>query len=80
MGRAGNTDRDVRKFLRDLGVKANLSNVELIGKEIRRTASENERVEREAKERGEGLRDPHGPVTHERVSRSVELERRRRNR
>ena len=59
----GNDSRGVRKFLRSIGVRANASNVELIGREVRRSQSENERVERESIERGTGdLRNARGVV------------------
>jgi hypothetical protein len=70
---AGNTNRDVRKFLRDNGIPATLRNVELIGREVRRSEAENERVEREAKERGDPTCDEHGPIG-ERVKRAVRSE------
>lgn len=57
---AGNTNRDVRKFLRDHGIKASASNVELIGREVRRTMAQNEAVDKMHKELGTGLRDRKG--------------------
>lgn len=50
---AGNTNKDVRRFLREHGVKPTVGNVERIGREVRRSQSENERVERIAKESGQ---------------------------
>ena len=58
----GNTGRDIRKFLRENGIKPTIANVERIGREVRRGESANERVESEAKERGEPTRDAQGPV------------------
>lgn len=48
----GNTNRDVRKFLREHFVKPTAGNVEKYGREIRRTETENERVISRAKEIG----------------------------
>ena len=88
MGLVGNTDRDVRKFLREVGMKPNAENVDRIGRELRRTSQENERVERIAREGGRGgIRDPHlpgspdttGPV-EDRVKHDVAREQRRRDR
>ena len=81
----GNTDRDVRKFLREQGMKANAENVDRIGRELRRTQQENERHDERYKD--VGLRDAHlpgspdttGPVdprVRERIQR--ELKRRKR--
>lgn len=75
---AGNTNRDVRRFLRSLGVRADVRNVELIGREVRRSESENERVERESREveRATGrpsTTDEKGDV-HARVKREVKRE------
>ena len=75
---AGNTGRDVRRFLREHGVKPTAANVDRIGREIRRSAAENERVNRAANESGRGgARDHKGPVD-ERVRAKVlrEIERR----
>jgi hypothetical protein len=47
---AGNTNRDIRKFLREQGVKANAANVELIGREVRRTEAQNEQMDRIGRE------------------------------
>lgn len=75
----GKTDRDVRKFIREMGGVANKANVERIGREIRRTEQENERVEKIAKEVGFGTQDERGPV-EERVRRKVLREQARRGR
>lgn len=58
----GNTDRDVRKFIRGMGGVANAENVARIGREVRRSEAENRRVEAEAKERGVDTRDAKGEV------------------
>lgn len=42
----GKTNKDVRKFLRECGVPPTVANVERIGREIRRTEAEGERVEK----------------------------------
>ncbi len=49
---AGNTNRDVRKFCRENGIKPSAANVELIGKEVRRTEQGNERHDAREKARG----------------------------
>ncbi len=77
MGRVGNTNRDVRKFLRESGVKANAANVERIGREVRRTSAENERVDAIGRELNLGTQDERGKVG-ERVKRAVAREMRRR--
>ena len=60
---AGNTSRDVRKFLRSIGVKPTADNVERVQREVCRTESQHEAVMREAKERGvHGPRDAKGEV------------------
>ncbi len=63
----GKTDSQIRKFLRENGVTPNVSNVERIGREIRRTEGENatvERIHRELeRERGiPATRDERGDV------------------
>ena len=58
----GNDARGVRRFLRSIGMKPNAANTERMGKELRRTESQNEQVQREGKERGFGLRDEKGDV------------------
>ena len=71
---AGNTNRDVRRFLRESGVKPTIANVERIAREVRRSESENASVERIALETGRGgLRDQRGPV-HPRVKKAVKRE------
>ena len=61
----GNTDRALRKWLRQMGLKTSVANVELIGKEVRRTESQNDQVDsigrEQARARGEsGLYDKKG--------------------
>lgn len=46
----GNSDKQIRKFLRENGVPPTMANVERIGREVRRTEAQNERVERIHKE------------------------------
>lgn len=46
----GKTDRDVRRFLRNLGEKTDAANVEKVKRELVRTQQENERREKLAKE------------------------------
>jgi len=76
----GNTGRDVRKFCRENGIKPSLENVHRLGKEFRRTAQDNERMDRMHKQAGTGkLRDEKGDV-HSRVKAQVEHEMRNRNR
>ena len=41
----GNTARAVRRFLREHGVKPNAANVERIGRELRRTESQNDQTQ-----------------------------------
>ena len=72
----GNTDRDVRKWLRKMGVKPSLDNVEAIGREVRRTQNEDEAVERRARESGEAARIHAAKQAHYR--RMVENEQRKR--
>lgn len=77
---AGNTGRDIRRFCRENGIPPTMDNVERIGREVRRTEAENERVERIARETGRGgTYDEHGDV-HARVRGDVarDMERRRR--
>lgn len=50
MSSAGNTGRDIRRFLREVGVKPSVSNVERIGREVRRTEAQNEALERTYRE------------------------------
>ena len=52
MSSVGNTNRDLRRFCRENGVPPTIANIERIGREVRRTESQNERVVRESKERG----------------------------
>ena len=76
----GKTNAQVRKFLRENGIKPTCANVDRIGTEIRRTEAENRQVERIAKERGmDGTRDKHGPVGP-RVREAVQRELRERRR
>ena len=69
----GNDKRGVMQFLRSVGKKANCSNVERMQREVSRSQSENERVERIAKESGRGgLRYPGtGEDAHARVKAAV---------
>lgn len=83
----GNTGKQVRKFLRSRGVKPTIANVERIQREVTRTQTENERVQRIAKEqaraRGEsGTYDSRGQDVHARIRERVQrdLERDQRNR
>ena len=78
MGKVGNDSRSVRKFLRENGIKPSLANVERMGREVRRTAQDNERMDRMHKQAGTGrLRDEKGDV-HSRVKAQVEHEMRNR--
>ncbi len=78
------TDRDVRKFLRENGIKPSVENVQRIGKEIRRTQGENESVDKIHKEleregKASPLYDNRGDA-RARTKRDVERELRRRSR
>lgn len=73
----GNTSRDVRRFLRSVGVKPSVDNVERIGREVRRTEAQNERQEVLGREMGLGPRDGGGDVKS-RVERQVRAEMARR--
>ncbi len=46
----GNGNRGIRQFLRSVGMKPNVSNVERIGRELRRSESQNDTVERISRE------------------------------
>ena len=48
----GNTNRDVRKFCREHGIKPNAANVDIISREVRRTENENERLSKMHQEIG----------------------------
>ena len=77
---AGNTNRDLRRFCREVGIKPSAGNVEKMGREVRRTMSQNEQVNRIAKEQGKGLRGKHGdvgPQVKERVAREMRNRERR---
>lgn len=79
---AGNTKRDVMRFLRESGVPPTVANVERIGREIRRTHAQNEQVDRIHKEieatRGvPSTVDEKGDV-HARVRKIVEANHRKR--
>lgn len=68
----GNTNKQVRRFLREHGIPPTMGNVERIGKEVRRSQTENERVERIAKETGRaGTFDARGRNMHGVVKRIV---------
>lgn len=55
----GNDKRGVMKFLREVGIKPTVGNVERMQREVSRSQTENERAERIAKETGRGgLRYP----------------------
>ena len=74
----GNTDKDVRKFMREHGMKTNKENVDRISKELRRTEAQNEFQAKIAKEMGLGLRDGQGDVK-KRVEAEVREQMRRRD-
>ena len=72
----GNDSRAIRKFLRERGVKPTIANIERVGREVRRTPQENERIVQMHKEieRARGLpstTDQRGDV-HARVKRRVQ--------
>lgn len=46
----GNTNKDIRKFCREVGVKPTVANVEKMQREVTRTQTENERLVRHHKE------------------------------
>lgn len=57
----GGDKRSVRRFIRECGYKPTASNVERIQREVNRTQSQHERVQKEAIERGMGgTRDERG--------------------
>ncbi len=69
----GKTKRDVMKYLRATGQKCDAANVERVGKEVRRTESENRQVERIHRERGlPALTDAKGRDMHKIVRRIVD--------
>ena len=84
----GNDARGVRRFLRSIGMKPNAANTERMGKELRRTESQNETHEKIAKEiereRGvSGLHDEKGDVIARRraqVQRSLDARKRKEGR
>lgn len=47
----GNTERDVRRFIRDCGYQPTQERMEAVGREVRRSEAENRAVERRARER-----------------------------
>lgn len=67
----GNDRRGLRRFLRSVNIPPNASNMERIGKEVRRTQSETERIQRASKEQGGGTYDARGRDMHEVVRRKV---------
>ena len=76
----GNDNSGVRKFLREIGVKPNVANVERMQREVSRSQTERERVQRIAKETGRGgTYDRKGEV-HARVREAVQREMRNRQR
>lgn len=80
----GNTKRDLMRFLRANGIAPNVSNVERIGREVRRTESQNRAVEQRHKEleATKGIastRDEKGDV-HARVKRAVKASIQKRSR
>jgi hypothetical protein len=75
----GNTAKDIRKWLRQIGVKPTLSNVERIGREVRRGESRHEQIqktnEQVAKELGHsGTVTPTGHDAHKVVREIVKRE------
>ena len=76
----GNTSKDIRKFLRECGEKPTMERVEEVQREVSRTQSQNEQVDRIAKEMGLGTHDRKGKVTRERIERKVSEEQKRRGR
>ncbi len=71
----GNDSKSVRKWLRSIGVPPTAGNVERIGKEVRRSESENRRVEQQAKETGRGgTYDMRGRDAHKVAERTVRRE------
>jgi hypothetical protein len=50
----GKTGKDVRRFLRQMGYRPNAAMVERVQREVVRTQSENERVQKTAQESGRG--------------------------
>lgn len=80
----GNDNRGIRRFLRENGVPPTVANVERIGKELRRTESQNDKVVKIHKEmeREHGIAatvDHKGDV-HARVKRHVQRELEKRDR
>ena len=69
----GNSSKSIRAFLRESGIKPSVGNVERMQREVSRSQSENERVERVAKETGRGgLRYPGtGEDAHKKVKEAV---------
>ena len=69
----GNSTKAVRRFCRENGVKPTVANVERMQREVSRSQTDNERVERIAKETGRGgLRHPvTGEDMAQRVKRRV---------
>ncbi len=74
-GSGGNTIKDVRRFIRSCGYKPTAANVEMIQREVSRTQSQNEQVERIAQETGQGgAYDAKGKITRERAKAHVDAE------
>lgn len=80
MSSIGNSDRSLRKFLRKVGVKPNVANMERIGKEVRMSHAEHEASLRAARETKAVLRDMQGRDVHAMRRAQVERELRSRGR
>lgn len=81
---AGNDTRGVMRFLREVGIKPTVANVERMGRELRRSQTENEKVEArhreiEATKGVPSTRDEKGDV-HARVRRQVQRDIEKRSR
>lgn len=75
MSSVGNTNKQVRKFIRECGLKADMSTVERISKEVRRTESQNEAIQRASRETGRaGTFDLRGRDAHRMAERQVRRE------
>ena len=70
----GNTNRDIRKWLRKMGVQPSVRNVEAIQREVSRTQSEDEAVTRRAVDSGEA--EAMRKAKHDAVKRDLERKRR----
>lgn len=60
----GNDDRSLRRFLRKVGVKPDVANMERIGKEVRMSQAEHEATLKAARETKAVLRDMQGRDVH----------------